>query len=130
MNQPVNPSDLAPPAANYHHAVLTPAGSTMLFTSGVVPTRPDGSVPSSLVEQADQVWANLLSIIGAAGFAVHEVVSITTYVIVGQELGEVMAARDRALDGHIAASTLVTVPALARGEWLVEIALVAAKTSS
>jgi len=39
----------------------------------------------------------------------------------------VMAARDVALDGHRAASTLVTVPALARPEWRMEIALVAAR---
>ena len=37
-----------------------------------------------------------------------------------------MAARDRYLAGHLAASTLVTVPALARPEWLMEIAVVAA----
>jgi hypothetical protein len=37
-----------------------------------------------------------------------------------------MAARDQALGGHRAASTLVTVPALARPEWRKEIAVVAA----
>ena len=36
-----------------------------------------------------------------------------------------MAARDAAFGGHVAASTLVTVPALARPEWLVEVAVVA-----
>jgi 2-iminobutanoate/2-iminopropanoate deaminase len=39
----------------------------------------------------------------------------------------VMAARDLALSGRRAASTLVTVPALARPEWKLEIALVAAR---
>jgi enamine deaminase RidA (YjgF/YER057c/UK114 family) len=38
-----------------------------------------------------------------------------------------MAARDAFLGDHLAASTLVTVPALARPEWRVEIALVAAR---
>jgi enamine deaminase RidA (YjgF/YER057c/UK114 family) len=38
-----------------------------------------------------------------------------------------MAARDRAMGGHRPASTLVVVPALARPEWRVEIALVAAR---
>ncbi len=37
-----------------------------------------------------------------------------------------MGARDRALGGRRVASTLVTVPALARPEWKVEIAVVAA----
>jgi len=39
----------------------------------------------------------------------------------------VMAARDAVLQGHLAASTLVTVPALARPEWRMEIAVVAAR---
>jgi hypothetical protein len=37
-----------------------------------------------------------------------------------------MTARDHFLLGHLAASTLVTVPALARPQWLMEIAVVAA----
>jgi enamine deaminase RidA (YjgF/YER057c/UK114 family) len=55
----------------------------------------------------------------------RDVVSVTTYVVAGQPLAPVMAARDAALGGHRVASTLVTVPALARPEWLMEIALVA-----
>ena len=37
-----------------------------------------------------------------------------------------MAARDRVMGDHLAASTLVTVPALARPAWRVEVAVVAA----
>ena len=44
-------------------------------------------------------------------------------VAVGQATAE--AARDAAMSGHRAASTLVTVPALARPEWQMEIAVVA-----
>jgi 2-iminobutanoate/2-iminopropanoate deaminase len=55
-----------------------------------------------------------------------DVVSVTTYVVGSEELGPVMAARDAFLGGHRAASTLVTVPALARPEWRLEIAIVAA----
>ena len=72
------------------------------------------------------VWSNLGSILREAKMTAADVVSVTTYVVVGQPLGPVMAARDMALGGHRAASTLVTVPALARAEWLMEIALVAA----
>jgi enamine deaminase RidA (YjgF/YER057c/UK114 family) len=56
-----------------------------------------------------------------------DIVSVTTYVVVGEELGAVMAARDEALEGHRAASTLVTVRALARPEWRVEVAVIAAR---
>jgi enamine deaminase RidA (YjgF/YER057c/UK114 family) len=97
-----------------------------LHTSGIVPIAPDGSVPEGLADQAAVVWSNLSAILAEAGMTASDVVSITTYVVAGQPLAPVMAARDAALGGHRAASTLVTVPALARPEWLMEIALVAA----
>jgi 2-iminobutanoate/2-iminopropanoate deaminase len=54
-------------------------------------------------------------------------VSYTTYVVDGEDLAVVMSARDRALAGHRSASTLVVVPRLARPEWRMEIAVVAAR---
>lgn len=127
MNREIAPATLATPAANYAHAVLSEGPSRLLHTSGVVPAAPDGSVPAGIEAQAAQVWANLLAILNEADMLVTDVVSVTTYVVVDQlgSLPAVMAARDRALLGHRAASTLVTVPALARPEWLMEIALVA-----
>ena len=127
MNTPVLPSTIAPPAANYAHAVLSAGHGRILHTSGVVPVAPDGSVPEAIEDQAAVVWANLGAILAAADMPVRSVVSITTYVVIDHlpSLGAVMAARDVALGGHRAASTLVTVPALARPEWKLEIALVA-----
>ena len=127
VNRVVVPSSIAPPAARYAHAVLSEAPGRLLHTSGVVPVAPDGSVPGELGEQAAVVWSNVTAILAAADMAVTDVVSITTYVVAGHELGPVMAARDAAFAGHVAASTLVTVPALARAEWLVEVAVVAAR---
>lgn len=121
----IAPSDLAPPVANFAHAVLTTNASRMLHTSGVVPTRPDGSVPDSLAEQAETVWAVLLRLLREASMEPTNVVSVTTYAVVGEDLSVIMTARDRALGGHRAASTLVTVPALAQPAWRMEIALVA-----
>jgi enamine deaminase RidA (YjgF/YER057c/UK114 family) len=95
----------------------------------VVPVQADGSVPTEVAAQAEVVWRNLLAILDEAGMHAQDVVSITTYVVVDHlaSLPGVMAARDSALGGHRAASTLVTVPALARPEWKMEIALVAAQ---
>ena len=126
MNRLLNPALLAPPAANYSHAVLSVAPGRLLHTSGVVPTRPDGTVPADLAEQADAVWSTLAVLLAEAGMTVADVVSVVTYVVQGHDLGAVMAARDRAMGGHRPASTLVVVPALARPEWHMEIALVAA----
>ncbi|HKA03484.1 MAG TPA: RidA family protein [Acidimicrobiales bacterium] len=127
MNRTVTPSTIAPPAARYAHAIRTEAAEAWLHTAGVVPVRPDGSVPDDLGEQAEVVWTNLTAILAEAGMATTDIVSITTYVVAGQELAPVMAARDAALAGHLVASTLVTVPALARPEWQMEVSLVAAR---
>lgn len=123
----VQPPDLAPPAARYAHAMLTTGAQAWLHTSGVVPTRPDGTVPDSLGAQAEQVWQNLAAMLDEAGMAASDVVSVTTYVVPGQDLAVVMAARDAFLGGHRAASTLVVAAELAQPAWLMEVALVAAK---
>ncbi len=121
------PPQIAPPAANYVHAVVSEQASTWLHTSGVVPIAPDGSVPTDLADQAEVVWANIEAMLAEAGMTPSDIVSVTTDVVVGEPLGPVMAVRDRVLDGHRAASTLVTVPALARPEWRMEIAIVASR---
>jgi 2-iminobutanoate/2-iminopropanoate deaminase len=126
VNRPAAPAALAAPAAAYAHGVITEGASRWVHTSGVVPTRPDGTVPDDLAEQASTVWANVVAILEAGSMTVGDIVSVTTYVVAGEELAVVMAARDAALGGHRAASTLVTVPALARPEWRMEIAVVAA----
>jgi 2-iminobutanoate/2-iminopropanoate deaminase len=126
MNTPVQPASIAPPAANYAHAVLVENPQRWLHTSGVVPIAPDGSVPEDLVDQARVVWTNILAMLHEVGMVATDVVSVTTYVVVGEPLAGVMAIRDEMLGGHRVASTLVTVPALARPEWRMEIAIVAA----
>lgn len=127
----IRPEHMAPPAAKYAHAVKVDLADSLLFTSGVVPTMSDGTVPPSIEGQARVVWANLLEILKASEMVVANIASITTYVVMGDQLSErlaaVMAVRDEVLGEHRAASTLVTVPALARAEWLMEISLVAAK---
>ena len=123
---------MAAPAAAYAHGVEVPAGARLVFTSGVVPTRHDGSTPATIGEQAALVWDNITAILAEGNMAVADIVSITTYVVatatLTDDLREVMTARDAALRGHLAASTLVTVPALARPEWKMEIAVIAARS--
>lgn len=127
VNFEIRPPDLAPPAAKYAHGVLSRGPQLLLHTSGVVPTRVDGTVPDTLEEQVALVWENIAAIVRAADMSLTDLVSITTYVVVGEPLAPVMAARDAALQGHLVASTLITVPALAQPSWKVEIAAVAAR---
>jgi enamine deaminase RidA (YjgF/YER057c/UK114 family) len=84
-------------------------------------------VPDGIAAQTTLVWTNIVAMLEEAGMAVADIMSITTYVVVGESLAEVMAARDAVLSGHLAASTLLPVPALARPEWKIEISVVAAR---
>ncbi len=126
MNREISPTSIAPPAARYAHAVLSEAPSRWLHTSGVVPTAPDGSTPEGVGEQAEVVWRNIAAMLADADMVATDIVSVTTYVVAGEPLGPVMAARDRFLGGHRAASTLVTVPHLAQPQWVMEVSIVAA----
>ena len=75
------------------------------------------------MKAASQITAAMLA---DAGMGPTDVVSVTTYVVPGQELAVVMGARDHYLAGHRAASTLVVVAELAQPAWLMEIQVVAA----
>lgn len=127
----IRPAHMGAPAAKYAHAVRVDTPGAFIFTSGVVPTMPDGTVPPSIEGQARVVWGNLISILREGGMDIVDIVGVTTYVVAGpslrDDLATVMAVRDEVMGEHRAASTLVTVPALARAEWLMEISLVAAR---
>ena len=127
MNYKINPRVISPPAANYSHAVLSTNPEKILHTSGVVPVTADGSTPVAIRDQADLVWLNITEILREAHLELSNIVSITTYVVSGNDLGEVMKSRDQQLGDHKPASTLVVVPELAKEEWKMEIAVVAVK---
>jgi enamine deaminase RidA (YjgF/YER057c/UK114 family) len=137
MHQPIMPPELPAPPARYAHAVLVTNPTRWLHTAGVVAIDRDGTVPDTVAAQARVIWQNIAAMLTAAGMTAADIVSVTTYVVAastgpgtgtgtGTALGEAMAERDAFMVGRIVASTLVTVPALVRPEWLIEISVVAA----
>lgn len=127
MNSVIQPATVAAPAAKYALAVAIPAGSEIVLTSGIVGERPDGTISVDIGEQATEMWRSVDAILAAGGFAKTDVVAYTTYAVVGHELGAVMAARDAYFAGHLATSTLIPVPMLARPHWFVEVTVTAAR---
>ncbi len=125
MNDELTPDTLGPPSANYALAMRSNSPGSMLHTSGIGPVRPDGSVPELLADQASTVWATIEALLVEADMAISDVVSVTTYVVAGNDLQSVMATRDASMAGHRCASTLVIVPTLADSSWKLEVAVVA-----
>ncbi|MEG3587228.1 MAG: RidA family protein, partial [Actinomycetota bacterium] len=123
----INPRTIHPPAAKYAHGVLSRGFDQILHSSGVVPVDVEGNTPENIGDQATLVWKNIEEILKEAHMGITDIVSVTTYVVLGQDLQEIMKVRDDHLKRHRAASTLVTVPELAQEQWKMEISIIAVK---
>ena len=127
MNYRINPRTIHPPAAKYAHGVLSRGFDQILHSSGVVPVDVEGNTPENISEQAMLVWKNIREILKEAHMGITDIVSVTTYVVLDQDLQAIMKVRDEHLDQHSAASTLVTVPELAQDQRKMEISIIAVK---
>lgn len=117
-----------PPFSAYSQAVGVPSGMRLLHISGQVGVTPDGTLSESEEAQHEQVWRNLLAILAADGMNADDIVSVDAYVTRQSGVALYRQVRDRMLDGATPASTLLIVSGLADPAWLVEIAVVAAKS--
>ena len=118
-----NPETLHAPVGRYVHQIEVESPQKVLFISGQVGMRPDGSVPDDAVEQLAVALENVLRNVEAAGMEPSDLVKITTYVVAGATLDPARrrAELDRLLGDHVSTSTLVFVAGLAAPEYKVEI---------
>jgi 2-iminobutanoate/2-iminopropanoate deaminase len=123
--QLTNPDTVHPPLGLYSHTVKVPAGSELLYLSGQLGVRPDGSTPPTIAEQADQVFANIVALLKAHGAAPTHIIKLTTFMVAGQDGQKVREARLKHLGAHRPASTAVYVSALVDPAWFVEVEAVA-----
>jgi 2-iminobutanoate/2-iminopropanoate deaminase len=122
-----NPAGVHAPLGLYSHTVTVPEGTELVFLSGQLGVRPDGSVPATMAEQADQVFANIVALLGAHGLDPTSIVKLTTFMVAGHDGDAVRTARLKHLGSHRPASTAVFVSRLVDPAWLVEVEAVAAK---
>jgi enamine deaminase RidA (YjgF/YER057c/UK114 family) len=115
------------PLGLYSHTMSVPAGTELIFISGKVGVRPDGSTPATMAEQADQVFANIMTLLSAHGLDASCIVKLTTFMVAGHDGDAVRAARRKHLGAHRPASTAVFVSQLVDPAWWVEVEAVAAK---
>ncbi len=124
----INPTDIVTPYNNgYSHGVVIPPNARVLHTAGQIGMRPDGSVPASAEDQAEQIWQNLLAILRGADMRVADIVKLTAYIAGAHNFPAYAAARSRHLGPHRPASTAFCVQQLLVPEWLLEVELIAAR---
>jgi 2-iminobutanoate/2-iminopropanoate deaminase len=92
MNIRHTPDTVAAPFGPYSHAVEVPEGSRLLYISGEVGVRPDGTVPEGIEAQAEACWRNITAILADAGMGVGDLVKITTYLVRPEDVAAAGAA--------------------------------------
>ena len=122
-----NPPDVLAPVGPYSHTAVVPAGAELVFVAGQVGMRADGSVPTEFAEQVEVTFQNLRACLAAHGLGVEAVVKLGVFVLPGQDIAALRAARERHFGAHRPTSTTVYVPALASPAFLVEVEAIAAK---
>jgi len=123
----INPPGVHSPLGLYSHTVVVPGGTELVYLSGQLGVRPDGTAASSIAEQADQVFENIVLLLHAHGLDPSSIVKLSTFMVAGQDGQAVRAARLKHLGSHRPASTAVYVSALVDPKWLVEVEAIAAK---
>lgn len=122
-----NPPCVHAPLGLYSHTVSVPEGTDLLFISGQVGVRVDGTTPSAIAEQADQVFSNIVALLQAHDLGPADIIKLTTFMVAGQDGDAVRAARRKHLGSHRPASTAVFVSQLVDPSWFVEVEAIAAK---
>lgn len=112
--------------SGYSQAVAVSEATRTVYVSGQIPVRPDGSVPDTFTEQAEQAWANVEAQLKAAGMGLGDVVRHTTYLSDRKYRAENSEVRRRVLEGFEPALTVI-IAGIFDEAWLLEIEAVAAR---
>ncbi len=119
---------IAEQIGNYSDAVEIPLDGRWLVTSGTPGLTADGTLPSGITAQAEQVWKNIFATLRAAGMEPSDLVKTTTYLTNAADVEAYGKVRAKYLGDIKPASMLMVVTGMVRPEFLVEVEAIAAKT--
>jgi enamine deaminase RidA (YjgF/YER057c/UK114 family) len=122
----LSPDPIRPPFGRYHQLVEVTGARRLLFLSGQLGIRRDGSVPEDPAGQAEVAFASIDACLAAAGFNRAQVVRLSCFVTEAEYRTAYMGVRDAWVGEPPPASTLVVVKALALPACKVEIEAIAA----
>ena len=121
-----NPASIAAPSSDYGHGIKIDHAMSWLHVSGQVGTHPDGSLAGDTAAQMEVCWQRIIAIVEDAGMKKENIVKVTAFLTNADDVALYRGIRDRMLEGHISASTLLIVSGLADPDWTVEIEAIAA----
>ena len=122
-----NPAGVAAPIGLYSHVCEVKAGSDILYLAGQVGSKPDGSVGATIEEQADNAYANVMTILKANKLTAANITKLLVYVTDRSYRDAANAARRKHLGDARPASTFIICAGLAQPNLMIEIDVTAAR---
>lgn len=115
-----DPPGVPPALGGYTNGFEVRGGDRMLFISGQIPQRPDGTVPDTIEGQCRLVWGNVLATLLAADMSVPNLVKVTTFLS-HRDLAETNSAVRREVLGSHRPALTVVIAEIFDPQWLLEI---------
>lgn len=122
----LSPEGLRPPFGRYHHLVEVTGATRLVFLSGQLGLRPDGSAPEPVEEQTALAFKAIDACLETVGLGRQHVVRLNVFLTEAAYREAYMRVRDAWVADPPPASTLLVVKALALPECKVEIEAVVA----
>lgn len=124
----ITTSEYHVPVTSFTQAVRVPAGSTLIFLSGITSRIADGTLvgEGDIEAQSHQIFQNIQSILRAAGATLDDVVKTTAYVRDAAQIDRFRRVREDYVGFEPPASTIVEVSGLYDDRMLVEVEAIAA----
>jgi enamine deaminase RidA (YjgF/YER057c/UK114 family) len=122
-----SPESVTPPYGPYSHVATVAANAELLFLSGQVGERRDGTLPETIEEQYLETVKTIAAILEAEGLGPQNIVKLTTYVVEPIAADRLREARQSVFGDIAPAATLLFVPRLASEGYLVEVETIAVR---
>ena len=127
MKRLINPASMAPPLANYSHAITVSCPETWLFASGQLGVALDRQIPDDIEAQCILCFENLRTILTEADMSFENVVRFNAFVTDRAFFGPYGKVRERYVSGAGFASTLAIVSGFTRPEFKIEVEITAVR---
>lgn len=101
MVKKYDPLGLYPLAGRYFNAVETEPGETLIFSSGIVGSEMDGTIPEDVSRQIDLAWSNVRRFLEGCELTTENLVHLKMHLTDIRHLSPSKEARIRHLGEHM-----------------------------
>jgi 2-iminobutanoate/2-iminopropanoate deaminase len=105
----------------YSDATEASGTGRLLFISGTPGLTPEGQLPDTFEEQAEQAWKNVLAVLSRANMGPEHLVKISQYLVRQEDVALYPPIRAKWLGDNRPASMLVVGAGMVRPDILIEI---------